>query len=226
MNFSDKITDFILYAIIGVIIYLAGNIFLNPPNVSANLHGMKSSIPNNYQSFNDPEQTAYNGEEFFPLEKGNYKLKIYPKANYKIYAAIMSKSRYIWGWDGDVAPYDLALAWSDLMLAEYQKGISYSQANRWYFYRYESGYPLPQSYINTHSANVHIIPANSRVLDAVEKAKNKQEIYMEGYLVYIKGTVNGREVWWNSSLSRNDTGDGACEVFYVTKAVLSGLIYQ
>jgi hypothetical protein len=38
-------------------------------------------------------------------------------------------------------------------------------------------------------------------------------VELEGYLVYVKGD----NFTWNSSLTRNDTGDGACEVLYVEK---------
>jgi hypothetical protein len=49
---------------------------------------------------------------------------------------------------------------------------------------------------------------------------------MEGYLVNINGMVGNGTVRWNSSLTRNDTGDGACEVFYVKRAVLDGKVYE
>jgi hypothetical protein len=37
-------------------------------------------------------------------------------------------------------------------------------------------------------------------------------VSLSGYLVEINGANNWR---WRSSLSRTDTGQGACEVFYV-----------
>jgi hypothetical protein len=33
-------------------------------------------------------------------------------------------------------------------------------------------------------------------------------------------------VWWKSSLTRNDTGDNSCELFYVTKVRIGNNVYQ
>ena len=50
---------------------------------------------------------------------------------------------------------------------------------------------------------------------------------MEGYLVYIEAaTPKGKTFTWNSSLSREDSGDGACEIFYVTKLVSKHGIFE
>jgi len=138
----------------------------------------------------------------------------------------MSKARYFFGWDGNIAPYDLALAWNKLMLPENQKDISYTQSNRWYYYHFDKGFPLEQSYIDVHSANNHIIPADKKVFEAIDKVRIKERIYLEGYLVYIFGTAENKSISWKSSLTRYDTGAGACEVFYVKKAVLNGQVYE
>jgi len=58
------------------------------------------------------------------------------------------------------------------------------------------------------------------------RLKKGDKVYLEGYLVFIKGTVNGRNSWWNSSLTRNDTGNGACEILYLTRAVIGDIIYE
>jgi hypothetical protein len=181
-----------------------------------------------YENLKNPEQIPYinlNGEKIKILGK-NYNFELTPQATYKIYAMVMSKSQYYFDWNSKLAKYDLALAWNDLMLPENRVGIKYSQSGRWYYYSFDDKFPLTQAYIIEHSSNVHIVPANQIVLEAISKVRKGDKIYLEGYLVNIDGTVDNKPVWWHSSLSRQDTGDGACEVFYVKKSVLNNFVYQ
>lgn len=106
------------------------------------------------------------------------------------------------------------------MLPEYQKGIKYSQSNRWYHYTYNKDFPLPRSYIYKHSANVHIIPANENITKGLKQIKKNDKVYLEGFLVYVKGKLKNRPGQWKSSLKRNDTGPGSCEVLYLKKIIL------
>lgn len=179
-----------------------------------------------FEKLPEPSQSPYNGGIHIPIKSNDLDITIYPQANYRIYAMVMSKRKYNWGWESQISPYDLALAWNKLMLPEYQKGIRYSQSGRWYHYVYSCEFPLPKSYIISHSSNHHIIPANENVKKALDKVKKRQKIYLEGYLVNIKGKFQGREVWWNSSMTRNDSGNGACEVLYLTKAVMGNEVFE
>ena len=42
----------------------------------------------------------------------------------------------------------------------------------------------------------------------------------------MSGTYDGKTVWWNTSLSRTDSGDGSCELIYLTKARIGNRIYE
>lgn len=218
-KFFDNFLNFIILLMISIIAYA---LFSTPtePQVSPI---EKDFAP---EKIADPIQTRYSGDEYISISLPDTQLRIYPHANYRIYAMVVSKKGYNFGWESKIAPYDLALVWSGLMLPENQRGIRYSQSNRWYFYRYDAGYPLAKSYIRSHSSNHHMIPANDNLKNALKSVKVKDKIYMEGYLVNIKGTVKGRNVWWNTSMSRNDSGDGACEILYLKKAVIDGRIYE
>jgi len=77
-----------------------------------------------------------------------------------------------------------------------------------------------------HSANNHIVPVNENVGRAVKSVKKKDAVVLEGYLVNIQGSYKGRDVRWNSSLSRTDTGNGSCELFYVTKVRIESKVYE
>jgi hypothetical protein len=125
-----------------------------------------------------------------------------------------------------MSPIDLVIVWGKLAGHEYSRYITYNQSNRWYFYQYKAGSPFDNSFVISHSANNHIIPANENILEAVKTIGETDEVVLEGVLVNIKGTDRGQTVTWNTSLSRMDTGDGSCELIYVTKVRIGTKVYE
>ena len=62
-----------------------------------------------------------------------------------------------------------------------------------------------------------MIPADDEIEALLKKVKTHDYVEIEGYLVKINAkTKNGGRFWWNSSTTRSDDGDGACELIYVT----------
>jgi hypothetical protein len=109
---------------------------------------------------------------------------------------------------------------------ENEKYVTYRQDARWYFFEAAPDSPFTISYISSHSSNNHIIPATENVRKAVKSIKARQRVILEGSLVNLTGTFEGQSVWWNTSLSRTDTGDSSCELFYVTKVRIGNYIYE
>ena len=64
-------------------------------------------------------------------------------------------------------------------------------------------------------ANNHVIAANADVRSVIRWLRVGQIVTMKGYLV---NAVKAGGENWNSSLRREDTGNGACELFYVESA--------
>lgn len=91
--------------------------------------------------------------------------------------------------------------------------LSISQSGRWYEYSYQNEPPLDPAAIACHSANTHCLPANDEVRQKLLAVKRHELVNMEGYLVEINGPDGYH---WRSSLTRDDTGGGACEVFWIT----------
>ena len=124
---------------------------------------------------------------------------------------IQSKKKYS-DYPSDISKYDLALAWGDLNSKEIDEHIKYSQRGRWYYFTCDNDCPVSVDYVGNRSANVHIIHENDDVLKDVKSLDKGDHIKLTGYLV----KVNFEGGPWTSSLTRTDTGDGACEVMYVT----------
>ena len=59
---------------------------------------------------------------------------------------------------------------------------------------------------------MHIIPANDSIARQLDKVNEGQLVRFSGYLVNLERA----DGWlWQSSLTRNDTGGGACELVWV-----------
>ena len=135
---------------------------------------------------------------------------------YRVEAMVMSRCRY-WFDDGSVlSPIDLLLGWGPLTVEPNLHGIEWKQQARWGNYHYLfANVNIEQREMDIHSANTHIIPASGdRALRrALLKIRRGDVVRLTGYLVQVRGADG---FYWNSSRTRADTGDGACELFYVT----------
>ena len=125
---------------------------------------------------------------------------------------VLSRKDYYTGREAEISPTDLALGWGAMADPQVYKQLSIRQSNRWYYWRYENEPPIPRREIETHSANMHIIPANKAIAQQLSKVDENDRINLKGQLV----EVSAEDGWvWRSSLSREDTGNGACELFLV-----------
>lgn len=165
-----------------------------------------------YQGFiSDPVQVNLASSEtvLIPGKEGDVPVTL--MAEYTIEAVVKGKEKYS-DYPSQISPVDFILAWGELNKKEVGQHIRYSQSGRWYYYRYFQGLPVSVDYIGTHSANVHIIPLDKKVSEEIKGIGKGDHVILHGYLV----NVNFKNGPWKSSLSRNDTGNGACEVMVVT----------
>ena len=135
-----------------------------------------------------------------------------PRADFRIRARVLSRENYYWGDDAGRAPVDLALGWGVMSDQAVLDRIEITQGGRWYFTRYDYPAPLPDQDIIRHSGNMHMIPANDWVRDKLKSIRAGQLIQARGRLVDVDHESG---FYWRTSLTRNDTGGGSCELFYV-----------
>jgi hypothetical protein len=91
--------------------------------------------------------------------------------------------------------------------------IEISQGNRFYYWRTEN-WPIDRREIEIHSANWHVIPENASVRDALARLRAGSVVELRGRLVDIEGKEGGMR----TSLTREDTGAGACEILLASSA--------
>ncbi len=155
----------------------------------------------------DPIQTSADVSTI--ISKNNYKLE--PLANFEIEARVLGAEHYHMDKFADLIPVDLALGWGRMSDTTILKDVKISQSNRFYFWHVDD-FMMPREEIETHSANMHMIPADDSVEKILNAVRVGQVIKIKGYLVEATSSTG---LHWRSSLTRNDTGAGACELILV-----------
>lgn len=146
---------------------------------------------------------------------GVYQFQQYSIKNLQPYAGefrVLSKENYHFGREAKLSPVDFVLGWGQMTDPQIYQQLSIRQSNRWYYWRYENTPPIPVQEIQTHSANTHLIPASTHIARQLKAIDEGDLIDLKGHLVEVKA----QDGWtWRSSLSREDTGNTACELMLV-----------
>lgn len=200
--------------------------YLAPTESNVSNTGTQSEPISAIDTSLDPVQTELMEADMITLQGEKGEISLSPMATYSVSAKVMSATNYSSDWQAEFEPTDLALAWGDLAEPGYDEGISYTQSGRWYYYNYEADFKADSTYIIEHSSNHHIIPANDTIKNAVRRVKEGQKVKIDGYLVDVRYITTEGEYTQNSSLTRSDSGDGACEVVYVEKLQVEDKLYQ
>ena len=138
--------------------------------------------------------------------------RITKKARFEIHARVLSTEQYYLNREADLSPIDLALGWGVMSDQSLLEQIDISQSSRWYRWRYEGSLPVSDQQIISSSGNMHMIPATASVERSLMKLREGDVVVLQGYLVDVDHDSGWR---WRTSMTRTDTGAGACEIVYV-----------
>ena len=134
------------------------------------------------------------------------------RARFEIRARVLSTEPYYLHRESDLSPLDLALGWGPMSDTAVLDRIDISQSGRWYRTRYELPPPVSDQQIIYNSSNMHMIPATAYIGRSLEKVRVGDIVLLTGHLV----DVDHDSGWhWRTSLTREDTGNGACEIVFV-----------
>ena len=197
---ADREIEMLLKAIATILLLIGGyqcwdsREVTQPPGILAPRQPVQEEISN-------PEPFDFKG------------FRITPLASFEIDARVLSRERYHRGREADLSPIDLALGWGPMSAQEVIDQLEISQSNRYFRWRTDH-LPIPAPVIASHSANMHIIPAADPIRSELMKIRKGHIVRLGGYLIQ----ANAPDGWrWRSSLTRSDTGGGACEVVLVNR---------
>ncbi len=144
-----------------------------------------------------------------PLEKPGVAIK--PLATFSLSARVLGRADYRWDFGAKLIPVDLALGWGRMSDSAVLDKVDISQGGR--FYRWEvKEFPIPEREIIESSANMHLIPATDAVEREIKRTRVGDIVSFDGYLVEADWPDGTK---WVSSLTRSDSGPGACELVWV-----------
>jgi len=144
-----------------------------------------------------------------PISVGEFTLT--PRARYNLEARVLSVERYRMDGGSALSPIDFAVGWSEMSDTAILDHFKVTQGAR-FFTIYPDEQAIDIATALHSSANMHLIPANNEVRETLLATRIGNVVTLSGYLV----SANRSDGFtWNSSLSRDDTGNGACELMYV-----------
>jgi hypothetical protein len=143
------------------------------------------------------------------LQRGDVTLRT--RAHFALTARVLSREDYRFDAGASLAPMDLALGWGRMSDSAVLAQVDVRQSDRFYYWHVDA-FPIPRREIETSSANMHLIPADAGVRRAMERVRRGELVHIEGFLVDASRPDGWR---WHTSLSREDTGNGACELVFV-----------
>lgn len=144
-----------------------------------------------------------------PFAQGQFRLK--PIAVFSIDARLLHRKAYRYDAQAALVPVDLALGWGPMSDQAVLDRLTITQSARFFWYEYQQP-PIPKDQIISHSTNIHVIPATKAIAAQCKSLRAGALVRLSGDLVEASGPGIPS---WRSSLSRTDTGNGACELMWV-----------
>ena len=161
----------------------------------------------------DPLQSDL--EEPWTLAREDF--EVVGQARFSAEVRVLARERYRLGALADVSPLDIAVGWGPMSDSAVLADLEVWQSGRFYFWQYEEEPPIPRRDIETHSANWHLVPADSSVWSKLRGLRVGDVVKLDGKLVNLENPDVGSR---KTSLTREDTGAGACEIIYVEYATI------
>lgn len=165
----------------------------------------------------EPVQGAVSLNPFTQDYKG-YEYSINPKYSYDIYGLVVSYFDYdsflnIIHKDDPGNAMDFCVIWGENITNNVYKEMKFRSSEFKCFWKKESN----SKFSNLYLSNNHLIPANMSIKALLKKVNIGDQIHIKGYLADYSISKNKEQVGTRqTSITRSDEGDGACEIIYVT----------
>jgi hypothetical protein len=147
------------------------------------------------------------------FERAGWRVK--PVAEFAATVRVLGAERYRWDATAALAPIDLAVGWGPMSDSRVIERIGVFQNTRYWHWSWKGAPPIPPEEIVRNASNMHMIPATADIERRLKSLRRGHVVSFSGYLVAAQPLAGGP--YWSSSTSRTDTGNGACEIVWVTE---------
>ncbi|HNR22599.1 MAG TPA: hypothetical protein PKL49_06215 [Steroidobacteraceae bacterium] len=158
-----------------------------------------------------PDEPVQVGLEVASTIDAGHDYRLTPRAGFTATVRVLARERYYIDALAPVAPIDLAVGWGPMSDSAVIDALDISQSARFYYWRGDA-LPIPRKEIETHSANWHMVPADAAIGRTLRRLRVGEVIRIAGRLVDVEDPDGGGA---RTSLRRDDTGAGACEIILV-----------
>lgn len=158
----------------------------------------------------EPQQSKYLTERS-NITIGPWKLK--PVASYKVTARVAKVKSYDDAEIDELVPLDFILGWGAMSDSANLDELTLNISNRYATWRWWGKPPVRADEISSHMSNHHLVPANDLIRKQLHAVREGDVVTLHGDLVNIQDHAG--QTQFRSSLTRTDTGPGACEVMLV-----------
>ncbi len=141
---------------------------------------------------------------------------VQPRARLTADVRVLGREAYRFDAMAAAVPVDLAVGWGPMSDTAVLERISISQSARFMTWRARE-WPIPREEIERHAANWHVLPSSEAVARRIRQVRVGDVVRLEGVLVDL--TPPHGEIA-RTSLRRDDTGAGACEIIWVESVAL------
>ncbi len=189
------------------------------------LPGISKILP---QSFQDPIQTPTDNIPLNPERKdGKFLYEVVPMHDYELFGVVASKhlsqhdiGMYDHAAAGDhLNSMDLCVIWGENIRSGVYRKMKFSNDDWSCQASFKRGTTQAdwKLFNGAEFSNNHLLPGNFNVDETLAAIKPGDQIHLRGKLVRYKRTGSEGNYRGSSTL-RTDTGNGACEIIYVTGA--------
>jgi len=208
----------VLKKIIKVLLLISIILFVYSYFRKDNLPGKGDILDQLYQ---EPIQTETDAAPF-TKEKGGIVYNITPIYNYELYGLVVSYHHskswfdyYHEKWKDFINIKDVCVIWGNNIETEVYKEMKFNSGSWTCYFKFKSGtsQEVWSKFKNDSGSNNHLLSDIEEVNEMIMNVEEGDQVYLKGYLVEYSSNEGFRR---GTSVTRTDTGNGACETIYVT----------
>jgi hypothetical protein len=145
-----------------------------------------------------------------PFDHGPWTL--HPRATFDVEGVVVSTHRYWFDGGAKLSRWDVGLAWGRTAWADVLDEVRWTHHTRFLHWRTSRELAVSFEQMEREIANIHTIAATPDVERSLRRLRRGEIARLQGLLVDVRGA---NAFVWNTSLTRTDTGNGACEILWV-----------